>query len=245
MFYMACFVRLAMLGAVLTRFTSCSFGSPFCKPFQWLHKKPWLTELAGTCTCEWKGAHLVIGGSFSPEALSTFHSRCRPSAKGVFGRDPVPGEPLAAFSASYPLPLVRRMAAGSAQAKRGQSPVLPLSQRFSTLETLRTSGLGFSGLEVEAREFFDDPEWIGELAESLPFRELLRYRFKGKGHINVLEGRAYKTWLKWCSTRHFTSCATVLCGCPRCEIDGRGHFGSRHVCSTSCAFFSKHQQGDR
>ncbi|CAE7254584.1 unnamed protein product, partial [Symbiodinium pilosum] len=55
------------------------------------------------------------------------------------------------------------MAAGSAQAKRGQSL-------------------------VEAREFFDDPEWIGKLAESLPFRELLRYRFKGKGHINVLEG---------------------------------------------------------
>ena len=91
MFYMACFVRLAMLGAVLTRCTSCSFGSPFCKPFQWLHNKPWLTELAGTCTCEWRGAHLVIGGSFSPEVLSTFHSRCRPSAKRVFGgaRSPV------------------------------------------------------------------------------------------------------------------------------------------------------------
>ena len=41
-----------------------------------------------------------------------------------------------------------------------------------------------------------------------------------------------------CNTGISTSCATVLCGCPRCEIDGRGHFGSRHICSTSCAFFS-------
>ena len=44
------------------------------------------------------------------------------------------------------------------------------------------------------REFYDDPLWIGELADSLSFQELLRYRFARSGHINVQEARAYKTW---------------------------------------------------
>ena len=53
-----------------------------------------------------------------------------------------------------------------------------------------------------ARPFHDDPEWIGELADCLDFDEVLRYKFGAPGHINVLEARAYKTWLKWCAKRH-------------------------------------------
>ena len=44
--------------------------------------------------------------------------------------------------------------------------------------------------------FCEDPDWVVELASSLAFRERLRYRFKKSGHINVLESRTYKTWVK-------------------------------------------------
>ena len=36
----------------------------------------------------------------------------------------------------------------------------------------------------------------------LEFVELLRYQFVAPGHINVLETRVYKTWIKWCARRH-------------------------------------------
>ena len=35
--------------------------------------------------------------------------------------------------------------------------------------------------------FFEDPDWVLELATALPFQELLRHRFKESGYINVLE----------------------------------------------------------
>ena len=35
----------------------------------------------------------------------------------------------------------------------------------------------------------------------LQYKELFRYRFKKGGHINVLECRVYKSWLKHCSKR--------------------------------------------
>ena len=73
------------------------------RPMQWLHNKLWLLPLAGGCSCEYKGKHLVIQGSFTPEYLADFRARCRPSVAAVFGRDPRVGEPVAAFSASYPL----------------------------------------------------------------------------------------------------------------------------------------------
>ena len=53
----------------------------------------------------------------------------------------------------------------------------------------------------ESRASYDDPEWIGDLADSLPFRELLRYRFAKPGHINILEARMYKTFQKYLAKR--------------------------------------------
>ena len=47
MFSLHCFKVLVALGAVVTRFCSCTFASPFMKPLQWLHNKP----LRGGCEC--------------------------------------------------------------------------------------------------------------------------------------------------------------------------------------------------
>ena len=204
MFYLHCFLSLAKLGAALTRFCCCSFGAPYMKPMRWLHNKPWLLELAGSCTCNKSSPHFVIQGTFTKQSVADFDARCSPSALQVFGRVPVAGEPVARFSGSYPLALVRRMAAGSLDAHLGSSKVLPLSAKHAALTSL---GCGldplpeFPSVFPESRAFFDDPEWIGELADSLPFSEVLRYKFKRSGHINVLETRAYKTWIKWCASR--------------------------------------------
>ena len=55
---------------------------------------------------------------------------------------------------------------------------------------------------AQPRSFHDDPEWISDLAESVEFKELLRYKFSKTGHINVLECRAYNTWVKWAARHH-------------------------------------------
>lgn len=49
------------------------------------------------------------------------------------------------------------------------------------------------------RPWHQDPDWVKELALSLPFRELFRYSFKKSGHINCLECRVFKSWVKHCS----------------------------------------------
>ena len=207
MFYMHCFRVLLGLGAVITRLACCNFGSAFNKPMQWLHNKPWLLPLSGPCACPYKGRRLVVQGSFTHAALASFEARCRPSSLVVYGRSPRPGEPLARFSGSYPIPLMDRMAAGSLQHKNGIQQSIPLSARLSSLEEVDSELAlelppGFDEITADSREFFDDPEWIGELADSLPFKELLRYRFSRPGHINVLETRTFKSWLKWCAKRH-------------------------------------------
>ena len=45
------------------------------------------------------------------------------------------------------------------------------------------------------RAWHENPEWVSDLCNSLPFREF-RYRFKRSGHINVNEARVYKSWIK-------------------------------------------------
>lgn len=71
---------------------------------------------------------------------------------------------------------------------------------------MRTGAEPRSSLE---RPWFEDPSWIEDVCESLPFRELFRFRFKRGGHINCLECRVYKTWLKYCAKQH-----------PRCRLVG-------------------------
>eukprot|EP00439_Symbiodinium_sp_Y106_P019028 s5802_g2.t1 len=155
MFFLPCFVRLASLGAVLTRLCCCSFGAPFRRPLQFLHNKGWLLELGGPCLCSKGQAHFRVEGTFSSASIAEFNSRCTPSCIGVYGRHPEVGESVSSFARRCPALLAKRLAAGSVWARDGR-----------------------------ARRFHDDPEWVGELADCLPFRE------------------CYKTWLKWCSTRH-------------------------------------------
>ena len=52
------------------------------------------------------------------------------------------------------------------------------------------------------RPWFEDPSWVEDVCESLTFREMFRFRFKRSGHINCLERRVYKTWLKHSSKQH-------------------------------------------
>ena len=206
MFRLHIFTVLASLGSALTRFCCCTYRSPFMKPMQWLHNKPWLLPLTSGCSCNHKGNHLVIQGSFTADYLAEFRSRCRPSVTAVFGREPRAGEAVAAFSASYPLPLCHRMASGSRQAKDGPSPVLPLSACAAAVAALSSSSSvqfpDMDAVPVESRPFYDDPEWINDLAESLSFREILRYKFARQNHINVQETRTYKTWLKFLCKHH-------------------------------------------
>ena len=141
--------------------------------------------------------------------MVVFDQMCCPSSEALFGRSPKPGESVARFSASYPLSLCRLMAVGSSAAERGRATAMPLSAKFATLELLNP-GLGaFTGSPSpefpETRASHDDPDWIGELADSLPFEELLRFRFLEKGHI---ETRVYKTWIKYCA-RRYHSCRVV------------------------------------
>ncbi|CAE7269931.1 unnamed protein product, partial [Symbiodinium necroappetens] len=95
------------------------------------------------------------------------------------------------------------MAAGSLQAKRGALEIIPLSIKCACLEEFGWIVPSHNGESDESlavgptsRAFFDDPEWVGELADSLPFEEIVRYRFIRQGHINIQEARARKTWLK-------------------------------------------------
>ena len=175
----------------------CNFGS-FNKPFAWIHNKPWLVGLGGSCKCPYKGQRLTIQGSFTAPVLAEFTQRCVPDPVTVFGRNPNSGEHVARFSGVYPLPLTGKMASGSRAAKDGSCPIMPLSRRLASLDEL-------TDCVAETRAFHDDPEWVGELADSLEFREIIRYRFAKPGHINVLEARSYNRWIKWCA-KQFGTC---------------------------------------
>ena len=206
MYYMHAFKVLAMLGCVFTRFCFCSYGAAFKKPSKWLHNKPWLIELESKCQCSSPSDHFIIQGNFTKENVNTFEAKCRPSSLEVYGRSPRVGESVASFSASYPLSLCRRMALGSLAHKNGQSPVIPMSKKLQTLKELSID-LPMSTGEQQAfepawRSWHEDPDWIGELADCLHFVELLRYKFRKSGHINVLECRTYKTWLKICARKY-------------------------------------------
>ena len=191
MFYMHAFKVLAMLGCVFSRFCFCSYGAAFKKPSKWLHNKPWLIELETKCQCNSPSDHFIIQGTFTRENVKEFEAKCRPSSIEVYGRSPSIGESVAAYSASYPIPLCRRMALGSLAHKNGQSPVIPLSRKVQTLKELGISQHTPAGDDVSFapvwRPWHEDPDWIGELADCLHFSELLRYKFRKSGHINVLE----------------------------------------------------------
>ena len=201
LYLLHCYQVLVMLGCVISHYCFCGFGSPLQKASKWLHNKPWLVELECKCECEFKGRHFVVQGSFTEQSKKDFVSRCRPSCTSVYGREPDIGETVANFSAQYPFGLVTQMASGSAKAKLGEIPAMPASVRERSLQELDIAPV-YSSLAPNAeepyppREWHEDPEWVSEIADSIPFREVFRYRFSKPGHINVNEARAYKSWIK-------------------------------------------------
>ncbi|CAK9079134.1 Uncharacterized protein SCF082_LOCUS37773 [Durusdinium trenchii] len=88
------------------------------------------------------------------------------------------------------------MAAGS-RAVHSDSSLQPLTS-LAASGASSDPGVGLS----ERRAWFQDPEWVEDLCESLPYTEVFRFRFQKSGHINVLECRVYKTWLKHCAKRY-------------------------------------------
>lgn len=197
MYELHIFKVLASLGCWTTKFCFCSYGSAFNKPSKWLHNKPWCLTLEGKCSCAYKGAHFTVQGTFTRDASRMFDSRCKPNALTVYGRQPTPGEAVSKFSASYPRPLCKVMAAGSQTAHaRGLRPVVgpePSAQCSPA-----------DGVE-HMRPWHEDPEWVEDICESLEFKEVFRYRFRKTGHINCLECRVYKSWLKHAAKTYFRS----------------------------------------
>lgn len=214
MFYLDIFKRMVFRGALITRMCFCSFGSPFKKPSQWLHNKPWMYELEQPCRCLDKTCHFVIEGTFTNASVQTFENMCKPSSREVYGRAPRVGEAVSAYSASYPRCLCSRIASGAAQAVADSVPLVPLSAHVLSMKRIGhpadIPSSVFKEPLADPRPFHQDPEWVEELADSLSFRELLRYKFRKKGHINVLECRVHKTWLKHCAKRHPNSRVVAL-----------------------------------
>lgn len=107
MFYLDIFKRLVFRGAWITRMCFCAFGSPFKKPSQWLHNKPWMYELEQPCRCLNKSCHFIIEGTFTRASVTEFEHMCKPSSLEVYGRAPRVGEAVSSYSASYPKGLCR------------------------------------------------------------------------------------------------------------------------------------------
>ena len=200
MFLLHCYRVLVQLGCVISHFAFCNFGSAFNKPSKWLHNKPWLIELEGSCSCPYRGQHFVVQGTFTKESVESFCSRCRPNSELVFGRRPRVGERVSEFSAGYPYQLMHRMASGLVAAKNGQCPSISQHIRDRSLAEVGLTSEPSVAIPVEApapyRAWHEGPVWISELCRSLPFTEMFRYRFKRAGYININEARVYKSLIK-------------------------------------------------
>ena len=134
LFLLHCYRVLVSLGCVISHFCFCAFGSAFQKASKWLHNKPWLCKLECSCSCKWKGRHLIVRGGFTKDLVKEFDLRCTPDATSVYGRKPRVGESVAAYSASYPLKLVHSMASGLDRAIRGRVDRIPDHIRIRSLD---------------------------------------------------------------------------------------------------------------
>ena len=127
---------------------------------------------------------------------------CRPSCQEAYGLMPELGQRMSDFAEVYPTSLVDRMASGSVSAKRGSPGSISQSarQRTLTLFGLEAASDRISVLSnadpYPLRKWFEDPDWVGELCDSLHFKECFRYKFKRSGHINGNGSRTYKSWIK-------------------------------------------------
>lgn len=201
MFLLRCFKVMLSLGCVISHFSFCNYGTAFRKASKWLHNKPWLTELEGPCNCANQGKHFIIQGTFTRDSIPIFDSMCRPNATSVFGRLPKVGEAVASFSGSYPKRLMACMASGSTRAKRGMIGRISVESRLKSFKEVGlTDHDAFVSYPTDPlypiRAPHEDPEWLDEICDFLPFRECFRYRFRKSGHINVNEARVYKSLIK-------------------------------------------------
>ncbi len=131
----------------------------------------------------------------------------------IYGHQPRPGGPVSEFPASYPLPAVRFMAAGAKQA----------IDAAAAADALR--------LKDNAASF-----WIREFMESSDFRAVAANEFKKSSHINVQEGKAYRTVIKIASKRHQDSRLVTL-------LDSRVNIGAWSKGRFSSEAISAVQQG--
>ena len=110
----------------------------------------------------------------------------------MYGRSPKIGENASAYSVLYAMKLVQSMASGFSHAVAGMSEALAVRIR-SLLEVALDVDDVCPGCSTEsvypARPWLEGPEWISELCDCLPFKEMFRYRSKKTGHINVNELR--------------------------------------------------------
>lgn len=139
MFHLHCYRVMVMLGCVISRFAFCNYGSAFNKPSKWLHNKPWLLELEGSCCCPFKGNHFVVQGTFTRENLPQFKLRSRPSCFDVYGKDPVLGQAVSSFSAAYPYKLVHQMGSGLIKAKQGVVSLISREKHLSSFQEVGMS----------------------------------------------------------------------------------------------------------
>lgn len=161
--------------------------------------------------------------------------------ESFYGHEPRPGELVSAYSAAYPMQLVHQMAAGHVAAKRFGAGRIPLQKQF---DSLREVGLLDTAPGVlpctedvfPERPWFEDPEWVSELANSLDFTEMFRFHFKKSGHINVNESRTYKSWIKSMAK---TEPNTRFCGL----LDSRVTMGAASKGRSSSPAISRVLQG--
>eukprot|EP00969_Alexandrium_andersonii_P358276 15450645-Alexandrium_andersonii.AAC.1 len=145
---------------------------------QWLNNKPWYALLPQGCECGFEGRHLRIGGSFTPDFLRAFESRCRGGSKSVYGESPRPGSAVAAYSGSYPLPIMRLMARGLYDHVHSETVADTAPRRAA-------------------------PYWIRELVGCLEFEKVYAWPFRNAAHhINVKESMVAKSLMKFCCIRH-------------------------------------------
>lgn len=126
---------------------------------------------------------------------------CTPDAITVFGREPKVGEHVSSYSALYPKRLMDQMASGFCAAKAGHLLKIPFEVHVRSAAEVNANSWHFDfAFRAEPsfpfRAWHENPEWVSDLCNSLPFREKFRYRFKRSGHINVNEARVYKSWIK-------------------------------------------------
>ena len=147
-----------MLASVL-RWCACVSGAPFKGSATWLHNKPWLLDLTSSCSCA--APHFKLQGTLGPSSLKAFFSRCSFEPSLVFAALLVVGTRLSELCCVVPRCFGGRMAAGSLCAASG------FLERPPCAVELVSCG-GRSLCPGDFRPPHEDPEWIGELADSSP-----------------------------------------------------------------------------